>query len=148
MFEHGYVLDIAEHLGLGFLAEFETNPQEVFFLEAHQRTRGEGSDCGRTGCFAVDAHVSKVIASVECFGNLAFGPVADADCALNDDVEVAGGVALLEDDLPSTGLKVLQSVHDFFVGVASGFEEELMVEQYGFNHVPIIFSEVVFTLIQ
>lgn len=45
-----------------------------------------------------------------------------------DDIEVVRRVPFLEDDLFRRSLKALEPIHDLFIGIASSFEEELMVQ--------------------
>lgn len=64
LLEHGYVLYIAENLGLGFLAELETDSEEVLLFKTHEVGGRLSGSCGRTGGFAVDPQIPEVTSSV------------------------------------------------------------------------------------
>lgn len=74
---------------------------------------------------------------------MVFREITDLDWPFNDDVEVVWGVSFAENDFTWGGLKVFEAVHDFLVGISSGLEEKLMVEKYGFYHVPVRLSEFI-----
>lgn len=132
---------------MSFLTQLETDSEKIFLLQTHQVAGSHSCDRSWTGSFAVNAHVSKVVAPTQGFGTFSFSPIADADRSVDDDVEVGGRISLFEDDLSCIGLKVLKSVHDFFVGVSSSFVEKLMIKKDSFNKVPILFSQVILCLI-
>lgn len=88
---------------------------------------GNGSRCCWPGCFAIDSNISKIGTPTYGFDFILCN-IADLNGSMYDDIEVVRRVPFLEDDLFRRSLKALEPIHDLFIGIASSFEEELMVQ--------------------